>query len=274
MEHFSHNHNAASTSAVDADVLANAFLYDATITNASPSLSVLSTPGLESLDTPDTVISHDFDAYSPQLSSFDKFGRASTVFDRYTGHDPVFGDPNLFPSDEDLLSNALLDGHGGAVSRKSEKSRPELFVDAASLTLTPATETLSYAASVSSSPASPALSYDMAPPAFSRSNSSSSFFAVPKLPRGRKRKSSLAEDVDFVPPASNSKNKRKIAEDEEENEKSALRAKNTEAAARSRARKKAAMESAEQRIRELEAENESLRQLINEKDCMLAAYRS
>ena len=205
----------------------------------SPAISFFSTPELGYLDTPDTVISHDFDlAYSPQLSrenshkSVDNYGSSK---------DPMFEDVTLFPSTtfDDSVNTAF----------NTDANSTELFVDAASLELTPRVE---HATILPATPAlTPASSFEMPPP---RSKPSSYI----KMQRGRKRHSS---DGDYIPQSILGKRSASHIDDEEDL-KAVLRAKNTEAAARSRARKKAAMEDAEKKIAELEAENASLKQQL------------
>ncbi|CCG83877.1 protein of unknown function [Taphrina deformans PYCC 5710] len=272
MELNSYTNTLASDPTLGFDVLANAFLYDNPTTRASPSLSVLSTPRLELLDTPDTVVSHDFDAFSPQVQTHDHFNHfdqdCSIFNDGYPGQGPFFGDTALFPSEEDLTSSALLAKYESTL-RPQADAGAEVFVDASALTLAQANEKPLGSQYYASTPASPTSSTK---PGFSRSSSGASF-AVPKLPRGRKRKTTMIEDQDYVPKKSvGNARKASSVDDEEDDEKVALRAKNTEAAARSRARKRAAMESAERRIRELEEENASLKALIDQKDVLLASH--
>lgn len=257
------------------------FNYDNSLTEPSPALSLLSTPALECFDTPDSVASHDFNAVnSPILSSrnsYDTFGQDFTLFDDgyVSRHENAFGDMTLFnASEEDLTSSALLDSY--AREKKSaavSDTSAAIFLPASALTMS--------APEVPASPRTVSMDSELMqpPPSLSRTSSSASTFAVPLLPRGRKRKSVVSEDADFVPTAAtgtNLKAKKKpgIKLEDEDDEKAILRAKNTEAAARSRARKRAAMESAENRIQELEQENASLRRLLSEKDQLLAVYQN
>lgn len=240
--------------------------------DASPALSLLHTPSLDSFDTPESVISHDFANYSPQVQDFNSFAGDVTLFDdTYISSNPMFGDRTLFPSFEDKsdLSLALKPTSLHTSSSPVVKDEPGTFVAASALSLAPL-ETQGLATTENhAANATSIASNAMPPPSLSRSSSTTSF-AVPKFPRGRKRKTSVDTDVDFTLSGTKAALKRRSSYEDEEDEKVALRAKNTEAAARSRARKRAAMEQAENRIRELEEENNSLKaqlaEALREKD--------
>lgn len=264
------------------------FTYEHALTDASPALSLLSTPGLECFDTPDTVASHDFstDTFLPRLpnveSSFNTFGHDYALFDdNYevpSNHkfdsDPLFAaclaDDPSDPLSLDLVQS--VDNRKLSDSSSAAAAAPrDLFVEASALVLDPAT------LSTPSSPVAATQDYEQTPPSLSRDSSSScATFAVPKLPRGRKRKASPSDDADFEPTRRVTSTPRKTTakDPEDTDERAALRAKNTEAAARSRARKRAAMESAENRIRKLEEDNAALRQLIAQKDKLLEIYQA
>lgn len=235
------NHNGPADSVKDATaglfannsanstqyLLDEQLFYDPNFLHNSPALSFFSTPELGYLDTPDTVISHDFE--SPLLSR----DNTKLIDEHEYAKDPMFRDVTLFPSNtlDDVVAYNAFD-----FSEKAPTST-EIFVDAASLSLAPTADS----PSVPQSPAS-----EMPPPKHRP-------IPIAKLQRGRKRKNS---DDDYSP-ASPSLLKRRFSD--EDDIKVMLRAKNTEAAARSRARKKAAMEIAEARIQELEIENCKLR---------------
>lgn len=257
------------------------FTYENTLTEPSPALSLLSTPGLECLDTPDTVASHDFNTDNSSefnhIGPFNTFGHDYALFD--DNYEPrcnnTFGDDGLFHAP---IHDAASSPHFEPLDKDLDEHRPtdkfasqDLFVPASALILE------STSVSGTSSPVIPILDREITIPSLTRASSSgSTTFAVPKLPRGRKRKTSVAEDADFVPTSKAvSKSKKATSKDiEEMDERAALRAKNTEAAARSRARKRAAMESAESRIQELEEANAALRQLIAQKDKLLEIYQA
>lgn len=255
------------------------FNYDNALTEPSPALSLLSTPALECFDTPDSVASHDFNALNSPLlssrnSSYDTFGQDFTLFgDGYVSrHENVFGDMTLFNTSED-------DGVPGAFFDRPVQEKKSAASDANAAVFLPASALTMSVPEICLSPKTVTADAELAPPSLSRASSSASTFAVPLLPRGRKRKSTIADDADFVPSARTetalkTKKKSSIKMEDEDDEKAILRAKNTEAAARSRARKRAAMETAECRIQELEQENASLRRLLSEKDSLLAIYQN
>lgn len=224
---------------------------DVDLFGQSPAQSYFSTPDLSLIDTPDTVVSHDFDSsFSPYLTRDNSLSSLSSLKEMSHSTDPMFRDVTLFPSStpEGMTAHALQDF-------SDRSNQPEVFVDASSLILTSGNRGFNVS-SMTASPAAPALSVsssiDMPPPKDTPLLSG-------RLQRGRKRKAALMQDdghsSEHMIPI-----RRKSSGCEEEDEaKILLRAKNTEAAARSRARKKAAMEEAENRIRELEAENQELR---------------
>lgn len=175
----------------------------------------------------------------------------------------MFQDVTLFPSFNQI--EEVAPSLHANFEFLEKPSKPEVFVDASALLLNSGTE----AASVPASPMTPSLSasvsLEMPPPR-----------AIPlgsgRVNKAQKRKSSPSEDGEGSPRETLLKRRPSEAEDEDE-AKVILRAKNTEAAARSRARKKAAMEVAEKRILELELENTKLRIQLAQSQAALSVQK-
>ncbi|BFZ53378.1 hypothetical protein PYCC9005_000401 [Savitreella phatthalungensis] len=250
--------------------------------------SVQVTPDLGFFNTPDTFVSDDF-GHSPAADVFDSLNTFvfstglpddKTQQKQQSHHDTadasLFSDRPLFDSvggfEEiqagtesafDLVSDPLFEqAFKDIVPGQSEQ------VIAPAALVSPISGDSKVKAepySVLSSPMVPCLSREFTASSTSSvaSPTEAANAAFPKQQRGRKRKSAvmLNEDGSVATPKAN------MTEDEI---KTVNRAKNTEAAARSRARKRAAMSAAEIRIAELEAENAQLRVALAEKETLLA----
>lgn len=239
----------------------------------SPSQSLLSTPELVLLDTPDTYVSDDFEVPFPfetsnNLNNLNTFGQDKPIFDDayFSSSQELYGLLPMFPVDGDVGTFGVLPdpARSGEIA-----SGPGVFLTSSELSLTQPVS------GPSASPA-PVVGQDSSQHCrnFSHSSSSNdSSFAVATQARGRKRKNTTtAESADYEPKATMTRGKQ--ADVEAGSAKAKLRAKNTEAAARSRARKKAKLEEAESRIEELEAENALLREQVAEQERRLADYQS
>lgn len=223
----------------------------------SPSLSLYSTPGLSFAETPETNVSHDFATpHSPSFSACgDSFGNDYPIFAGASGaqypHTGAYGTVTpesaaalqLMHTFGDLPATVTPDGlciSPDALLRLSPNAdlacppqayNPTLFDS----TLAVATPTKSAATA----------------PVLNRAKSDTAVFAIPKLPRGRKRKSIDANAGADGSPVVTSASEVSL---DTEDEKAALRAKNTESAARSRLRKKLELAEAQQRAHDIEEE--------------------
>lgn len=241
--------------------------------------TALLTPELGYLSSPETFISHEFD-HSPDVLStnytspalgLDDFGAHPSEFvlhyaPQLSKESSLFGDVTLFGEDQQqppiletsLESLATIDpAQVFETEIKPEFAQASELIDVAQA-LQPIAEQVESQPAPSPKPTLPRTkSIELAEA------------AIPKQQRGRKRKQAPSEDGDDEADAVKDFSRMTEAEI-----RVYQRQKNTEAAARSRARKRAAMAAAEDRIVGLEQELADLRRMLAERDSLIASLQA